>query len=48
MDKCFETASELRFAQLACSNEDKDDACAKEEWMEWFAWEVSKIIDTFP
>lgn len=25
------TASELRFAQLACSNEDKDDAYAKEE-----------------
>lgn len=28
-------------------NGDKDDACAREEWTEWFAWEVSKSIDTF-
>lgn len=27
-------------------NEDKNDAYAKEKWTEWFAWEVSKSIDT--
>lgn len=41
------TASEVSFAQVLIPNKGTDSAYAKEEWMEWFACEVSKTSYTF-
>lgn len=51
--RCNEWTSALKqllklgLLNLLIPSEDKDDAYAKEEWTEWFAWEVFKSIDNF-